>query len=121
MYAGVAATRAIFLRETLHRAKQSLGSERNAQTEDVSAEKQEASKYKTLSSNLNLVLSNRVLLALTLAYTVYGVLFDQPSFVVTLYSVHSLHLSTFQLGLMYSMFLVVDTQLAIPFGKMADR
>ena len=51
----------------------------------------------------------------------YGILFSQSSFVVTLYSSNVIHLTTFQLGLMFSIFLLVDSQLRIPFGMMADR
>lgn len=124
LYTSVAAARALFLRETL-RILPRKSSERAAGSletyEKVSAEKQQVSKFKTLSSNFKLALSNRTLLALTLAYTVYGVLFSQPSFVVTIYSANVIHLDSFQLGLMFSIFLLVDSQLRIPFGMMADR
>jgi DHA1 family multidrug resistance protein-like MFS transporter len=120
LYACVATVRALFLKETLHALP---GSTSLAQGTDetLSAEKEQASKFENLYSNLRTAISNRMLLALTLAYAVYGVLFAQYSFVVTLYSSNVIHLNSFQLGLMFSIFLLVDSQLRIPFGMMADR
>ncbi len=118
LYSGVATVRALFLKETLHEIP---GESSEGRELRVSIESQQVSKFKTLSTNLRAALSNRILIALTLAYTVYGILFSQSSFVVTLYSANVIHLTTFQLGLMFSIFLLVDSQLSIPFGMMADR
>jgi MFS family permease len=124
LYACVAIVRALFLNETLSivpekRIENLSASEKSI--ERKSAEKEQISRFKTLTSNFKTVVSNRVLLSLTLAYSIYGVLFSQGSFIVTIYSASVIHLSAFQLGLMFSIFLLFDSQLRIPFGILADR
>lgn len=123
IYTTVAIVRALLLKETMHNNESDLTKNhepKNFNTK-VSLERQQMSKFSSFFSNLRLALHNRDLLGLTLAYSVYGVLFSQPSFLVTIYSTQEIHLNSFELGLMYSIFILLDSQLQIPFGMFADR
>src|SRR5208337_119878 len=65
--------------------------------------------------------SNRTLVLLTATYAIYNLFLDQISFVVPLYSTEVLKLSAVQVGLLFSTFLLIDSQSQILFGKIADR
>ena len=111
LYAVAAAGRAAFLTETLHK---------EGKTESAPA-RQKARPFGNLRSLLKDVLSNRALLFLTAAYSIYNLFLSQISFVVPLYSEETLKLTMAQVGLFFSVFLLVDSQSRILFGRMADR
>lgn len=111
LYAVAAAGRAAFLKETLHKDGEA----------ESTAVRREARPFGNLRSLLRDVLSNRVLLFLTAAYSIYNLFLSQISFVVPLYSEESLKFTTAQVGLYFSVFLLVDSQSRIFFGKMADK
>lgn len=111
LYAAAAAGRAAFLKETLHRdrktGEESARGDRNA--------------FRNIRTLLREVLSNRVLLLLTGAYSIYNLFVDQISFVVPLYSEAVLKFSATQVGVLFSVFLLVDSQSRVLFGRLADR
>jgi MFS family permease len=110
LYAMAAAGRAAFLKETLD----------NRTTKD-SAVRHQRSRFSDFRVLLREVLSNRVLLLLTAAYSIYNLFLDQISFVVPLFAEEALKFSTSQVGTLFSIFLLVDSQSRILFGRVADR
>jgi len=110
LFALAATGRAVFLKETLRRSEGS----------NDSVSKSRISQFKDLKRFLQRVSSNRLLLLLTGAYAIYNLFLTQISFVVPLYSTEVLKLSTTQVGLLFSIFLLVDSQSAFLFGKVAD-
>lgn len=105
-----AAWRAVYLKETLSR-DQNHGS----------VGKRKPSVLGDLKEKVATVTKNRLLLLVTLAYTVYNLFLTQISFVVPLYSVEVLKLNTAEVGLLFSVFMLVNSQLAVPFGMLADK
>ncbi len=67
------------------------------------------------------LLHERSLLLFAGAYGIYNALLFQSSFVVPLYSQSVLGLSPVQIGLMFSVFVIFDAVLALPYGKLADH
>lgn len=68
------------------------------------------------------LLSNRMLLALALSYSIYNFFVSPGStFVVPLYAKQVLQLSDAQIGIMFGVMNFFVTQLSIPFGKLADK
>ena len=111
LYAAAAAGRATLLKETLRRDK-AAGDEYT---------KRSRNPLRNLRTLLGEVLSNRVLLLLTAAYATYNLFIDQISFVVPLYSEEVLRFNATQIGILFSVFLLVDSQTRVLFGKLADR
>ena len=106
LFAVAATARAAFLTETLH-----LDSHNSARPPSVSG----------LKGSLREFRSNRPLLLLTGAYAIYNLFLTQISFVVPLYSTQVLKLSTPEIGLLFSVFMLVDSQSRVFFGWVADR
>lgn len=111
LYAAAAAGRAALLKETLRRDK-------TAGNGDTMRDR---NLFRNLRTLLREVLSNRVLLFLTAAYTIYNLFIDQVSFVVPLYSEEVLRFNATQVGILFSVFLLVDSQSRVLFGRLADR
>ena len=109
LYATAAAGRAAFLKETLV-----------DRTTD-SAVRHQRGRFSDFRTLIREVLSNRTLLLLTAAYSVYNLFLDQISFVVPLFASEALKFSTSQVGILFSVFLLVDSQSRILFGRVADR
>jgi DHA1 family multidrug resistance protein-like MFS transporter len=101
--------RALFLKETLtKRGPSSLLSHEHSML--VSSWRQ-----------LKLLFVNNALLTLSLAFALYNVLVSQTSFIIPLYAKNSLGLGSFEMGLMFGIFVLFDAFLAIPFGMIADK
>jgi DHA1 family multidrug resistance protein-like MFS transporter len=119
--------RLAFLKETAgFKTKDRKSLDGTAQTQSEgskSAEKEPQRRIAVLKRNLMTVVSSRLLLALSLAYAFYNLFISNQSFsfLVSLYSKDILRLPTFDIALMFSLWLLIDSQLAIPFGKLADR
>ena len=111
LYAVAAAGRATFLEETLHKHKD---------TGDSIA-KGQLSQSGSFRQSLRDILSNRTLILLTITCAIYNLFLDQISFVVPLYSTEVLKLSAIQVGLLFSIFLLVDSQSQVLFGRIADQ
>lgn len=101
--------RALFIKETLKRAA------------TTSIKDQRISRFRAFSTELRLALNDRPLLTLAFAYGVYNILLFSQSFIIPLYSKAYLGLSSVEIGLMFTLFVVFDALFAIPFGMMADR
>jgi len=70
---------------------------------------------------LRALLQQRSFLLFAVAYGIYNALLFQSSFVIPLYSQSVLELSPLQIGSMFSIFVVFDALLALPYGKLADH
>lgn len=111
LYAAAAAGRATLLKETLRRDRAA----------GDGGTKRDRNPLRNLRALLREVLSNRALLFLTAAYAIYNLFTDQISFVVPLYSVEVLRFNATQVGILFSVFLLVDSQSRVLFGRLADR
>ena len=78
------------------------------------------SHFKNLPE-LRALLQQRSFLLFAVAYGIYNALLFQSSFVIPLYSQSVLELSPVQIGFMFSIFVVFDALLALPYGKLADH
>lgn len=101
--------RAIFIKET----------SKKAATQPI--RDRQASRLKAFRAQLRLALTDRSLLTLALVYGVYNMILFSQSFIIPLYSKAYLGLSSVEIGLMFTLFVVFDALLGIPFGMMADR
>jgi MFS family permease len=111
LYAAAATGRAVFLKETLH----------GEGTPKDSAVQQERKRFSDLRPLLREAITNRTFLLLMAACSIYNLFLSQLSFVVPLYSEQVLRFSTAQIGVLFSVFLLVDSQSQILFGWLADR
>jgi MFS family permease len=79
----------------------------------------------SFKGSLGKIIQTKPLLALTFAYAFYNLFLSQSgssfNYVVALYSADVLHLSQLYIGIMFSLLTLIVTQLALPFGKLADR
>lgn len=101
--------RAFFIKETFKR------------TATAPVKDQRRSRFRPFKAELRLALNDRPLLTLAFVYGVYNVLLFSQSFIIPIYSKAYLGLSSVEIGLMFSLFVVFDALFAIPFGMMADR
>lgn len=79
-----------------------------------------SSPFKGLAE-FHALLHERPILLFAVAYGIYNALLFQSSFVIPLYSQSVLGLSPVQIGLMFSVFVVFDAVLALPYGRLADH
>lgn len=80
-----------------------------------------ASGFARIRLSLESVLSNKALLLIAITYVIYNMFFGQLSFIITVFSQETLHLSTATIGVMFSIWLLLDSQSSLFFGRLADQ